>query len=786
MKKYYKNLFTAFAAVAVAVSASANVADDNGDVRILKKGDKEIKISSADMMRREGVRINDITENQLRAMAAKKVQARAEGDDEGPFEPNVVPDFDNTKYKMDAMFFYHRTDQKDPYRGSGFAFGSMLMWMMPAVEEGGTYDLIFTFKRLEDGKHIYVTVEDVKMERGMPEVKIDPTTATIEYKYRTVDPEGKPFELTTLEGTWTIDEEYPEDPGWWSFKRNPEKLGKVRESVMDGGPVHYLYGGVTMTIASLYNYQYPAGAVVDGETYPDGLFVSGEGDHDILVTPSTHYTYPQAHSYYCEDGIYTIGLCPIPGKGSQTVTNDPADYIKVRETFVASPAAATTGEKARYSHNTAIFLGDEEMETLFDSHYCEKLGVEKQPDLYYLCNRKPTDAVYDNFQVGIKPCGIEYLKSTMAGWWGTESCFMLTDHAAKGVTRPAPLNRIDELDGFNWKNYAEPLDPYFHHPVFTYAHPADGQTLGNNFRYFILQSRNGDVDEEDPNVVEVGSMAHGFSGPYGEMYSSDKEMANTIVHYTDGDAIDKDIAEFKGDRYYYGWSKDWNAQSPDKGDYTVNVVNENMVIDDIKGSVKATVKFSTRGDDHSAPTLTHLRAVNKDGVIADRFTTADEATVQLSVADFKYEKTYHSESEFDYSDYYAPQHAKVDLKFEVSPYQADDFEAIELKEDENMFYPQAYGAYYEGSLAGITKKSANGWYDLRITVADAAGNSISQVISPALNIAGLAAGIDNVADTVADAAELDWSAPVYNVMGQKVNRDFKGVAIQNGNKFVVK
>ncbi|TFU93163.1 hypothetical protein E4T81_09405 [Barnesiella sp. WM24] len=46
-------------------------------------------------------------------------------------------------------------------------------------------------------------------------------------------------------------------------------------------------------------------------------------------------------------------------------------------------------------------------------------------------------------------------------------------------------------------------------------------------------------------------------------------------------------------------------------------------------------------------------------------------------------------------------------------------------------------------------------------------------------------GIDNIASDV-KAAELDWNAPVYNVMGQKVSKNFKGIAIQNGAKFVVK
>lgn len=51
-------------------------------------------------------------------------------------------------------------------------------------------------------------------------------------------------------------------------------------------------------------------------------------------------------------------------------------------------------------------------------------------------------------------------------------------------------------------------------------------------------------------------------------------------------------------------------------------------------------------------------------------------------------------------------------------------------------------------------------------------------------IQGEVTGIDNV--TAVEKAELDWNAPVYNVMGQKVSKGFTGIAIQNGNKFIVK
>ena len=47
----------------------------------------------------------------------------------------------------------------------------------------------------------------------------------------------------------------------------------------------------------------------------------------------------------------------------------------------------------------------------------------------------------------------------------------------------------------------------------------------------------------------------------------------------------------------------------------------------------------------------------------------------------------------------------------------------------------------------------------------------------------LAGGADGIANV---KAELDADAPVYNLAGQKVSKDYKGVKVQNGRKFVSK
>lgn len=43
---------------------------------------------------------------------------------------------------------------------------------------------------------------------------------------------------------------------------------------------------------------------------------------------------------------------------------------------------------------------------------------------------------------------------------------------------------------------------------------------------------------------------------------------------------------------------------------------------------------------------------------------------------------------------------------------------------------------------------------------------------------------DGVSDVTVDGAKLDENAPMYNVLGHKVNSNYKGIVIQNGRKFI--
>ena len=55
-------------------------------------------------------------------------------------------------------------------------------------------------------------------------------------------------------------------------------------------------------------------------------------------------------------------------------------------------------------------------------------------------------------------------------------------------------------------------------------------------------------------------------------------------------------------------------------------------------------------------------------------------------------------------------------------------------------YLESYGMYWEGTLSNFDVTSANGWYDIRTTLTDAAGNKQVQTITPAIYINSLLTG----------------------------------------------
>ena len=79
--------------------------------------------------------------------------------------------------------------------------------------------------------------------------------------------------------------------------------------------------------------------------------------------------------------------------------------------------------------------------------------------------------------------------------------------------------------------------------------------------------------------------------------------------------------------------------------------------------------------------------------------------------------------------------------------------------------------YFEIALSDISTATD-------ITFTPAASNN--RFIVWGIQIIGAATALENVAP-----AELDLNAPMYNVVGQRVDASYQGIVIQNGQKYLI-
>ncbi|MDE5644717.1 MAG: hypothetical protein K2I45_03650 [Muribaculaceae bacterium] len=73
---------------------------------------------------------------------------------------------------------------------------------------------------------------------------------------------------------------------------------------------------------------------------------------------------------------------------------------------------------------------------------------------------------------------------------------------------------------------------------------------------------------------------------------------------------------------------------------------------------------------------------------------------------------------------------------------------LEVTEIPELYFMPGYGHFYRGSLGSVNRGSSNGWFDIRISMKDAAGNCQLQTISPAFKVESLA-GVDAVRGDIA-------------------------------------
>lgn len=205
--------------------------------------------------------------------------------------------------------------------------------------------------------------------------------------------------------------------------------------------------------------------------------------------------------------------------------------------------------------------------------------------------------------------------------------------------------------------------------------------------------------------------------------------------YSDWD-LAKSALYVKGEKVAEGWTSidEWIITNPDiEGEYRLEVSTDNFKVDGIFGGNTGVMSYVKGGDDAVPPTVTMLQLRDGDK-ICQEFENGANSEIMISAADLRCETTEPDENG-SYSIWLVPS-APASVSATVRPTGVDTgvFDEIELTERADAFDPRGFGALYAGSLSKISMVSPTGWYDLTITVEDAAGNSQTQTLSPAFKL----------------------------------------------------
>ena len=200
------------------------------------------------------------------------------------------------------------------------------------------------------------------------------------------------------------------------------------------------------------------------------------------------------------------------------------------------------------------------------------------------------------------------------------------------------------------------------------------------------------------------------------------------------------------------------------GIWEFTVTNKNIAVDGLPGENKTEIYYDDTNEESACPGIEMLQ-FRSDAGITDRFATATEGTMEFMGADYKF--TYDPRYWIGVYDCQL-----LDATVEYSPYGEENWKELPIEEVPEL-YQDGWGYFYRASLANVTGKAFQGWFDLRFKLQNEAGNWQKQVVSPAFRIDDLVStGVEEV-EAAGDAVEVAR----YIIDGRAISAPQAGVNI---------
>lgn len=311
--------------------------------------------------------------------------------------------------------------------------------------------------------------------------------------------------------------------------------------------------------------------------------------------------------------------------------------------------------------------------------------------------------------------------------------FGSNDAAIKGMALKRTENGLTQLG----------QDMYFGRALCTTPYDQDILTGGNPLYQF------------NPDGLKLGNCAptlinyqatwtmfdYQFTGRYGEELSIDSfDLSDRTSNLEEfgGDCTSSVLITCNG-RTICDSRFDFNPENDGpEGNYHVEISTDNVLVDgEVPGYNKTVFEYDTDNMGQS-PTIAGLQFRNTEDKITDHFEVAADGRLILYATQFMADY----DEELDEMFYNAINLSNI--KVEAAPYNTEDYFEIPVETDPSKNIIRGWGQYYEGSLQGVTARSDNGWYKLRVRLEGVNEGWQEQIICPAFKIEALSNGVENI------------------------------------------
>lgn len=538
----------------------------------------------------------------------------------------------------------------------------------------GTYDFLYECKK-DDRVQVCVVKEDVVVDKDM-EMNFSADEAATKVIFNVYSPDGELFRPDKMDRNYNITE-----------KGNTDYVFIQRVLIhKDCGIVSSYFGD--------YNSE------VEGAELANPF--------DFLITDvSSDYILAQAR-LTVKDGVYHVNKISTEGTAVGEVSNNYNDFIFHEEKFNRiNPDASQVWSGCRLDltwkglRNMSIVL-NEKADTDVVKMYLDNRESDDAGGLDLIASPAfADDCIINVYDIGF---GMTYSDTIVLNTYSAGNMitadgkvhYVNTGHAANGDT------------GFQLTADQQYLYLPGHEAFgFTADMRSDSYMVANSTPFVSLQSI---VTDEYFYLAPV------YIGQYGEVMTQDDRVEMNIKHNGEevtGDYTFSKMADF---------CNEWTGKGVKEGRMEVAFSNDNILIGGkVPAHSEALFSFDLGASDPYVPTLQMLQVHDADGR-PDNFLETNAGEICIAAGDFNYTD----------GNYY--ECAPVVLRLFFRPSGTEEWKEIKAVENPDMFKPTAFGHFYTAQLSDINVTSRDGWFDLKVTCADEAGNNMEQIMCNALYI----------------------------------------------------